>query len=372
MAGLQNLPPEVIHHIVTFLDAQPPSEHHLFSEPLLRNLNQSLQPLKALSLTNWKIRRVCMRLLLHHLRVDFVHALNECIALLAKYQVNRARVKSAILCEDPTQQDGINTTQIWGTIADVLRRINPAIITIVFPPVTLSSLLILSDQLSDAWAFQIPLQTLRLEREELSTECANHDPGLHLSYDGRHVFGIRPWTRLSYNEGSSVPAYSTYEYFHLKKPSWIMQSSPSTLENWTSRGYLSHLTCFDYVSVFPYQDMSALWSFCDQLRSLRLLRVQLTPCMEYSATGGTRSSDIESGRADPKDLWMEFEKALTSLGTWLEEDCRLPRLERVELLDYANEALRKTMDRCLQQRFRLWTRCDDFAWTKAVPLVLGT
>ncbi|KAL9629468.1 MAG: hypothetical protein Q9164_006868, partial [Protoblastenia rupestris] len=258
---------------------------------------------------------------------------------------------------------------------DNTRKINPFTLIIALPPATLGDLASIDIDKSCAWAFRISFQVLRLS----STHEQHHNGICHQNHDydrakscNKNLFQIRPWTQMFFNEGSSIPVYSLYEYYEYSIPSFIYPNNIHGLKTLTS--HLQHLTTFEYVAVFPFGQTDDICRLLHHLRNLRILRTQLAPKGRDlgldTAGGAPNVVDIveHAGHGEPKDLWMEFENSYRIFHHWIIlAENGLQHLQRFEILDYANEGLRETLNTLFPVNLMPgWANQGGGIWVKQV------
>jgi len=132
--------------------------------------------------------------------------------------------------------------EIW---THVFSYIEPTRVVVAAPPTTMAGLLDTQMQSADAWAFDMKthyielLQPEPLRLEHMTTDCRPWNSTL---------IHKRPWYHLSYNEGSSIAAYSTYEY-HLKQSPRILYLLLLRLAKEAQS--CCNIISFDFTGVFP-------------------------------------------------------------------------------------------------------------------------
>ncbi|RYP14754.1 hypothetical protein DL765_006169 [Monosporascus sp. GIB2] len=244
---------------------------------------------------------------------------------------------------------------LWDQLFSV---VDPLRFTVMAPPTTLAALLSRTLFLDDAWAFDMPYHILSLcrirEGEEVQSKHQNMDrslsdhrllstaaaaksgggeasssraevagPSMSSTSSRRPsrrkkqappspLFTIRPWTALLLNEGSSMRAYKTSEFFLQRPPSLLgallgcEEEGPHNDGNAPPPLIPQTVRDLSYVAVFP------LSSHVEATLAPRLpphverLFVRLTP------TPKSRLFPEENG-VDPADLWLERNAAYQSL-----------------------------------------------------------
>ena len=351
MATLVSLPEELLSYVVSILEHPPPSQVQILNAPKTDYplyagssiLRSHEQPLKALSLVCPRLRRLVIGPLLRHVRVDIASNMTDLFDILARHNLSDTVESALILPPTPLRRhDTLNDEDLagdtWSVCHSLLSQLNINTLTLALPATIISFLACEHSREDHAWVFKVPYQIFQLHLSpEPNTPPISHCHSTHNpSRPSRdeHILTLRPWTHLTYNIGSSVPAYSLYEYFSFLHPSWLslQSSSGKTL---IQRGReLRYLRSFTFIGVFPFGGL--LLDLADTLRLLPLLedlRLQLIPLPHSDEAAGY-------GRAEGRDLWLAFEEA----GTHIEDLMRVAvvsgdmKLRRVEFLDYGKSA----------------------------------
>ncbi|KAH8671628.1 hypothetical protein BX600DRAFT_434727 [Xylariales sp. PMI_506] len=248
---------------------------------------------------------------------------------------------------------------LWDRLFSV---VDPLRFTIIAPPTTLAAFLNRMLFLDDAWAFNIPYHILSLARctraaskpTDALTDTTSASEGIlfptnaaasyvaspdplseasatspfatpaspSVSQSGGHcstnatappspLFTVRPWTSLLLNEGSSIRAYQTYEFF-LRSPPSMLSALLGFGEYPNNRPLLPpSITDFNYIAVFPLA--SHMSTMCAHLPRVRRLFVQLAPTPSNQVLQDREAMQ----RIDMADLWMERNTAYTHMFTEL-------------------------------------------------------
>ncbi|ETS81155.1 hypothetical protein PFICI_06157 [Pestalotiopsis fici W106-1] len=254
--------------------------------------------------------------------------------------------------------------KIWpGDLAKLWTRlfsvIDPLRFTIMAPPATLAAFMNRMLFLTDAWSFDIPYHIFSLAwssrqakkatvksppspslepqstpgpSQTSTTTSHNGDDGLserrHVDLkaslghgtislpDGKHklvvpptstLFTIRPWTSVLLNEGSSIRAYHTYEYF-LRQPPSMLSALLGTGEYPNNVALLPPtIVDFNYIAVFPLA--SHIQNLFANLPKIERLFVQLTPRPSNQILQDKKAMR----NIDMADLWMERNTAYSHL-----------------------------------------------------------
>ncbi|KAI1842086.1 hypothetical protein JX266_011737 [Neoarthrinium moseri] len=255
----------------------------------------------------------------------------------------------------PRQMRTADLEWLWDRLFSV---IDPSRFTIIAPPSTLAAFLNRMLFLDDAWSFDIPYHILSLARPgrkaktpgcslvptrglplsaSLSPELVKSDAALTEATNAkietmrssqpsranapaeRHrpckttdaptspLFILRPWTSILLNEGSSIRAYQTYEFF-LRQPPSMLSALLGIGEYPNNQPLLpSTITDFNYIAIFPLA--SHVQTLLSDLPKLDRLFVQLTP----RPTNQVLQDQKAMKNIDMADLWMERNTAYSHL-----------------------------------------------------------
>ncbi|KAH6952492.1 hypothetical protein BKA56DRAFT_625608 [Ilyonectria sp. MPI-CAGE-AT-0026] len=146
---------------------------------------------------------------------------------------------------------------LWQTI---FGELDPLRITLIGSAVIISSLFSRSVDLTSECAFNSHYHVLSLSRTSRSVAhpgdlagalglLPSHDQGIAGSPIPSDLFSIRDWASLLVNEGSFVPVYSTYEFFHYSPPT-LLPVILSTKDSSFTR-LQKTLRSFSYIGTFP-------------------------------------------------------------------------------------------------------------------------
>lgn len=343
---MEHLPLEILDLILSYLDIQPPSEEHLFDRPSPRFFHSDLQPLKCISLTSQRFRKPAAELLFKHVVMDASHDSSRLFLILNNLKVNSI---SVLIHSHPFADHPASIHQIQGALNVAMGLLDATVVTLAVSPTALATIMRSDCYLGDAWAFQIPFQVLRLEGDSGKSDIRQRPS---------HSIQDRPWSQVTFNEGSAVPVYSTYEHFHREVPSWIHHPS------WFS-GCLQNLTVFEYITVFPL-DKSNNLHVVGCMSSLRTLRVQLAPSLYQDPDQNEDDAkELKLIQDNHKDMWWELQKFLVHLADRIENDWSSLPLSTVDFLDYRNGA-REVLFSDVDDKMVSWTRHGGCSWIKSI------
>lgn len=234
-----------------------------------------------------------------HLRKDFI----EFTQFVQQYDLKRHIHSIVIYTDTEYKLRHVGTAdaplaravhEIWDQF---FSHLNPTRLLVAAPPSTLSGLLDAQMLSTDVWAFDMKIHYI---------EFSQGDPQLAVHRDrncrpwNNALVHRRPWTHLSYNEGSSVTAYSTYEY-HLKQSPKMLYLTLIRLAKEVQE--CCNLKSFSFVGVFPFStNMNTVISALQKIPTLRDVQFQLAPGPENDLL----STPKRLGRAQASDLWLEW------------------------------------------------------------------
>jgi hypothetical protein len=268
----------------------------------------------------------------HHIKSVVVHTDQE-------YQLRHVSTADAPLARA--------VADIWSLI---FRHLEPFRVVVAAPPATLAGLLDTQMLSADAWAFDMKMHYIELvQPEPLRVE--------HISSDARFsntaLIHKRPWSHLGYNEGSSITAYSTYEY-HLKQSPKMLYLILIRLAQEVKS--CCNITSFSFTGVFPFvTNVTAIVRALHKIPTLKHISFQLAP--------GTENNSLDDpkrmGRAQRSDFWLEWNESYKVLAGYLgvlelddgaefcSRDCRNSQLAQdvagyIELLQQRGAGWRKS------------------------------
>ncbi|KAH6891424.1 hypothetical protein B0T10DRAFT_312092 [Thelonectria olida] len=229
----------------------------------------------------------------------------------AELQDSPASADETTARETKTSAPGVwDNNWLWEAL---FAQIDPLRITFISYPDVLASLLSRVVDLSSEWAFKSHKHVLSLSRT--SRFALHPDPGASagpvdsLQSTSQQasrtaipstVFTIRDWTALLVNEGSFVPVYSAYEFFHYVPPTLLPvvlnTSDPSF------HPIQKTLTSFSYIATFPLS------------RHIRDVVIRFCPAVEHlymqmMPRADNFWQDTKLAHIDITDLWLECDMA---------------------------------------------------------------
>ena len=313
-SSLLVLPNELLHHAFSFLDRTSPSERNFTHLPGRNWTDHAEAPLKALSIVSRRLRAIVLQILFTHARLDpcyltpfldFVHQLG----LAGSIESIVAHVPDLRHCFHPA----------W--YVRLLNEVPATRLVIACEPHTFAEIAGIDMNLADRWAFNIPHQYLELRQptsEAVRQTSYDYLPGL---------LGAKHWESMRLNEGSSLAAYTSYEYFLKKPPSLLSdihtcltsipfdpenlpEMSSSTLTGITlTQHMLQNLQAFSFTAVFPfYNHVDDVLKCIRRMRNLERLFIKL--CPEPGSTVLDDAVEAAAGHIDLNDPWNEWVSSL--------------------------------------------------------------
>lgn len=302
---LQNLPYELIDYILSFLDNCGPSLANYAARPSL-NLTQSIpHPLKCLSLTCHTLRSLTIPRLFSFTCLDPA-TLSDFLSFIRSHDLN-GRVFSVVAILKVSDKDHLTHPLWWARLLKTLPNVRW--FSILAPPLELGSLMSISVPKAEVWAFNMPYHLLRLRRVS-SPSTSENDVGVYPTEPS--LFTFSEWDHLTLNEGSSLKAYSLYEYFLRKTPSLLASlktnSEPSDLASQAASALFERLQSFTYIAIFPfYNHVDNVLKHVRRMTNLRTFVTQLSTRADVDAISDEHVD--ETRKVDMNDCWMELTTA---------------------------------------------------------------
>jgi len=318
--GLEQLPNELLDYIIAFLDVESPSTQKLNQEPSLQLTVSEVKTLKNLSRTSHLLRQFSLPRLFRCSRVKTIHykvlvnnhlySVSFSIDMIESYlsflRTNNLlnHVKSLVVYIDAPPLDALHeivtvrkATSIWQSL---LPHINPQSITIIGEPLYLARCMLCDLSILHQWAFDMALQILHVSQTphlSPTTEHA-HNPTTTLG-----LLDARPWTHLSLNEGSALPAYRSYEYYLKITPS-LLGTRPRETVSPPLLELSPTLTSLHYTATFPfYSHVDDVLKYAKAMPLLEKLSLQLVPGEESTAF----DDPTRTAKVNLEDCWLEVD-----------------------------------------------------------------
>ena len=346
---LTNLPNELINHVFYFLDSVPPSEVKFNEQPSASYTNSKSTPLKDLSRVSRGLRRIVLPRLFANVRLD-PYKLTAFLAFL--HQRELAKYVHTIVAK--LQGPCNHLHPAWW--ARLLNEVPAHTFTIACAPHVFAELVGTSIVGADAWAFNMPHQLLKLKQEPESVYDQISLTNLP------SLFSARKWTDFSVNEGSSLKAYTTYEYFLRRTPSLLGTLNARQLT--MADGMFAELQSFTFTAIFPfYNHVDEILKIVRKMKRLKILRTKL--CPEPHSTVLRDEIDSAGGHVDVNDPWTEFDTAYSLVAHTVLFLTIEGQLEEFQADDVKMTGIRDTLENSINHRLQeLWLYRGNGIWVR--------
>lgn len=234
-------------------------------------------------------------------------------------------------------------TQAWW--ARLLNDIPLTTFTIMCAPHVFAELASISIISVDSWAFNMPYQIIRFRQDEMAARRRvdlNNLPNL---------LTARPWTEFSVNEGSSLKAYTTYEYFLRRTPS-LMATLHSTKSTEADLMF-ARLKSFSFTAIFPfYNHVDEILKSVRKMKHLRTLSLMLCP----EPQSRVLEDEIEDakGHLDVNDPWNEFDTAYMLVSHTVVALTVEGELHELRIDDVKMEGIRDNLETLISSKLQEW------------------
>lgn len=189
----------------------------------------------------------------------------------------------------------------------------------------------------DSWAFDMPLHVLHLSCQEQ-----------YFRSEADSLWD-KPWSTITLNEGSSLKAYSTYDFHTKQNPSLFLDHR--FCKNVIKNMWSVTVREFEYVAVFPL--VNHLNRILTQLRfltNLRTLSTRLAPHENSSIL-----LDMSKVRkAQFRDLWSSLEENYASIVGYVLLMRQKHRLRKFKALDCVHSHVCESLYPMMKQRLQGW------------------
>ncbi|XP_014559085.1 hypothetical protein COCVIDRAFT_35607 [Bipolaris victoriae FI3] len=226
----------------------------------------------------------------HHIKSVVVHTNKE-------YKLSHVSAAEAPLAR--------GVTDIW---TQIFSHLEPTRIVVAAPPSTMAGLLDSPMRSNDVWAFEMKMHYVELIQAEPPRTAHMQE---NCRTWGSALIHQRPWYHMGYNEGSSIAAYSTYEY-HLKQPPRILFHLLIRLFRETQP--CCNMTSFSFTGVFPFAaNITSIVRALHRIPTVNRISVQLAPGPENNVL----SDGKRRGRAQSSDFWLEWRESYKVIASYL-------------------------------------------------------
>lgn len=318
MALLLDLPNELLTQIFAHLNTVAPSTRYFDDLPAFHESNPQDHPLKSLSLTCCRLRKFMLGCLFARLRTP-LESVDKLLKFVKEYDL-APEIESVVIevrSVPPSEYKTGKPSWWWG---DLLEQIPQAQIIVQFRPEGYSAISTIEVNLTDAWMFKIPCQYIEFGRPPISPGQVVH------RNKATDLFAARQWQSLRINEGSSLAAYTSYEYFLKRQPSLLgslgkdlnplsrfRQQPVTSTHEWSSTlstlpatvGMFEMLRTFSYTAIFPfYNHVDEVLNCIKTMTRLQSLFMKL--CPNFGSTVLEDAMQAALGHIDLNDPWNEY------------------------------------------------------------------
>jgi len=348
---LLELPNEILSRIISFFDTPSPSDASLLQKPSVCwdshdgdspagqcPSHTHITPLKQLSLTSGLVRALTLPILFKHCVLQ-PQCLDGFLSCLWKHDLVQ-RVSSLVV-----QVPGPYSHHHPAWWARLLNQVPATRLTIVAPPEVFTELAGLCSWSTDAWAFDMAVQVLRFDQ---SAEAARTE----IDEDNLPNFLVaRPWQDMVINEGSSLMAYTTYEFFLRRTPSLL--TALHFHDSTPGDRLFAQLLSFDFIAIFPfYNHVDEVLKCIRKMTRLERLFVKL--CPEPDSTVLRDGIELAGGHMDVNDPWNECETSWMLIAHTVVFLTLLGALRVVHMDDVKIEGVRQTLEKSLVAPLQEW------------------
>ena len=350
--SLTDLPPEIIGNIVSHLsDGQDLLLNTWQEEPSTDIVDIYHQTYRTLSQTCHYLRGVALRRLSNVTTFMFkspfdcheaeiqgtLKALEAAKRFSGSDKVSVINVIVRFL--EPESGDSLPGGFIQKLCSTLVYGMKPKYLTIIFPS-QLFPFLSTSGQHElisphDSWAFDMPLHVLHLACEQ------------PYSRSEADSLWDEPWSSVTLNEGSSLKAYSTYDFHTKQHPSIFLD--PRFCNNVIQNMWSVTVREFQYVAVFPLAiHLKRILTQLKVLANLRTLSTRLAPHENSSIL----LDPAKVRKAQFRDLWSTLEENYAAIVGYVLFMRKNHHLRTFKALDcghsHVSESLYPMMKHCLQ------------------------
>ncbi|KAJ9609235.1 hypothetical protein H2204_015644 [Knufia peltigerae] len=357
---LLGLPTEILRRMVFFVDKGDPLNASILCKPKTPQhrapphrlslkaeqrhychdgLDYKDAPLKSLTLTCRFLRKLVLPFLFEHISISP----NDFIRFLTFLRSKGLDSKVLGLHVYLTTQYNHVQPPWWSHMLNALPTVRK--ITVTGRPEVLNGLVGMHSWTNDAWAFDMPLQILQLRRSVRST---HHQ----IDYETNPDFlTSENWTSMTVNEGSSLLAYTTYEFFSRRTPSLMTALCYNCS---VAAGTLfANLTHFDFIAIFPFSSHTEEVLHCIR-RMKRLERLFLKLCPDPETTIFRDEVEAAGGHMDINDPWNEFEMSWELIAHTVLFLTMEGELQELEMADMQIEPLQHALKEKMTGSLRQW------------------
>ena len=355
--SLLNLPPEVIWKIVSHLSddqdllwntwhEEPSTDMVDLYQQTYQALSQTCHYLRAVALSRlsnvatvlFKSRRNCYGAEIH----STLQALEAAKRISGSHRIWVINVIVRFLePESPLDMNSLPEGFIQKNCSTLANAAIPKYLTILFPS-QLFPFLSSSGQHEmisphDSWAFDMPLHVLNLSCQ-----------GPYPRPDADSLWDV-PWSIITLNEGSSLKAYSTYDFHSKQSPSIFLDQR--FCENVIRNMWSVTVREFEYVAVFPLAiHLQRVLTQLRFLTNLRTLSTRLAPHENSSIL----LNIAKVKKAQFRDLWSIFDENYESIIGYVLFMKQNHHLRTFKALDCVHSHICESLYPTMKQRLQDW------------------
>ncbi|KAL6857674.1 hypothetical protein ACO1O0_005116 [Amphichorda felina] len=327
MAQMEELPPEILSMILSYLDTDPPFPQlvHDYPELIVTHYGFPIGPhvdssLLEASAVSHRWRQICLPMLLRHMKwnlqarssyndqgepdqglLNFLRDQDsDCISAIVE-GLTVIALENPWPCDVFKPPDNLleRTKKTWSSIFSI---IDPRRVTFIGDPSVIAILIGLGPLPGAAWwMFDLSKQVLQLSR----SSRLQPQPLPSKSPSGPDIFSLRPWTEFLLNEGSFLENYTTYEYHENFPPCFLEKIFGA----YPDPPPLPHLEKFSYISIFP-TGAHIKHAVIPFIPGVPTLYMQMAPrFLDFSRMLGKS----QMGHLDLNDPWMEGHDAAVAI-----------------------------------------------------------
>jgi len=200
----------------------------------------------------------------------------------------------------------------------------------------------------------MPYQILRLEHSpseppqesHFSVNLVNNNDDILPT-----ILTARKWHTLTLNEGSSLQAYTTYEFFLRRTPSFLtaLHFNNSTIAD----PLFTSLRSFSFIAIFPfYNHVDEILKSIRKMTNLESLSIKL--CPDPDSTVFRDEIELNHGHIDVNDPWNECETSWMLIAHTVIYLTVQGHLTTFHMADVQIEAVRESLERAIVSRLQEW------------------
>ncbi|EGC47738.1 F-box domain-containing protein [Histoplasma capsulatum var. duboisii H88] len=355
VASIETLPNELLDQVLSYLSpGPPPSSRKLRQVPAHSITSSTALDLKNVSRASPRFRALTRPLLFAHTRHE-LRDQDRFLDFLREHEL--APYVQSVVVSVRSIYPGSEKPLWW---VRLLGEVDPRHLTVIAPPYMFAHMALCHLDGVHSWAFELPLQTIQFHRPaQRSVPLPNHG-------SDDTLFSARPWTEILFNEGSSLRAYSNYEYYLLRVPSimdhWGSVDPLQSKELPYPVAAISRLTSFHYIAVFPfYNHTNLVLKVIRNMSNLRHLSFQLAP----QPNSTIFEDEQRAGTLDPNDPWMELDTSYSLISHSVRYLGVQGKLVEFRCFDFELGALRDNLVSRIGSNLKgKWAHQGDGLWLK--------